>query len=224
MINMFGSADTRYSFTGQFLQGAAIFARRAHDIEKSSPIPVELYTDHRAYVAGAIMQSAAALESEIAEVIEHGPGHHLGSGHIDQSARDFLTPMVDVLDRQEPLRKYELTLHLLKKPALDRGSLYYDHAKLLVQLRNELIHYKSKWGAQMQGLVLMSRLEKLNFPAPPFISLDMNFFPHRCLSASLASWTVITSNNFLTEFYKLLGFNSPIISYNVSVPPPTLKP
>jgi len=81
--------DTRYSFTAQFLRGGAIVTRRAHDIETTSDssISEELKSEHRASVVGAITQAAAALEAEIWEVLNHGPGHHLGSSGVDASAR-----------------------------------------------------------------------------------------------------------------------------------------
>jgi hypothetical protein len=223
MAQVRATMDSRYSFTAQFIHGAAIFARHAHEIELAAKASDEMQAQHRAYVVGAIVQSAAALESEIAEIVMHGPGHHLGSNHTDHSARDFLSPMKDIIDRQPPLRKYDLVLHLLRKVALDHGALPYQHAELLFQLRNELTHYKSRWGMQMKGpKSVMSRLQNLRLAKPQFATPNMNFFPHRCLSASLASWCVITGMVFIDEFYKKLTIVSPLANYSgdLKVPPP----
>src|SRR5467141_1972700 len=102
-------ADVRYSFTAQFFCGAAIFAQCAHAIEAITDLSIneESKAEHRAYVVGAIVQSAAALESEISEVVMYGPGHHLGSNGVDVSARDFISPMANVIDREQTLRRYE---------------------------------------------------------------------------------------------------------------------
>jgi hypothetical protein len=187
------TANTRYSFTAQFLRGGAIFARRAHEIEGNpEAISEELRSEHLACVVGAVTQASAALEAEISEVLIHGPGHHLGSNGINAGARDFLLPLADTIDRQPTLRRYEIVLHLLRMPAIDRGTESYPTADLLIRLRNELIHYKSKWGEQMDGPKLFGRLEQLGFDKPTFMSPHTNFFPHRCLSASLASWSVMT--------------------------------
>ena len=170
--------DLRYTFTGQFVHGAANFARHAHEIEGASGFTDEAVADHRAHVVGAVMQSAAAIESEIAEILMHGPGHHLGNDGASISARDFLLPVADVIDRQPPLRKYQLTLHLLNKPALDRGAQVYQNTDLLFRLRNELVHYKSKWASQMNDQTsVFVRLEALRFEKPPFTLPDMTFFP-----------------------------------------------
>src|SRR5258706_10562543 len=90
MMAIRATADTRYSFTAQFLRGGAIFARRAHEIETSANVSEELRSEHVACVVGAVTQAAAALEAEIYEILTHGPGHHLGSNGINATARDFL--------------------------------------------------------------------------------------------------------------------------------------
>lgn len=216
------STTTRYSFTAQFLRGAAIFARRAHEIEGANVVFTdELQAEYVACVVGAVTQASAALEAEIAEVTIHGPGHHLGSNGLDAAGRDFLAPLVEVIDGEPALRRYELVLHLLGKPALSRGTQPYQNADLLVRLRNELVHFKSRWTEEMGGQRLFASLEQLKLAWPKSSSLDMNFFPHRCLSASLASWSVITSVAFINAFYANLGFGSPLTAHSerLRVPP-----
>lgn len=217
------TADTRYSFTAQFLRGGAIFARRAHEIEADADASVseQLRSEHRAYVVGAVTQAAAALEAEISEVLIHGPGHHLGS-NVDATGRDFLLPLADTIYREPTLRRYDLVLHCVRKPPFERGAYPYQVADLLTRLRNELIHYKSKWGEQMDGVNVFSRLEQLGFDKPAFMSPHANFFPHRCLSASLASWSVTTGVEFINAFYHNLTIANPLIAYarDVAVPPP----
>ena len=221
---MTATLSTRYSFTAQFLRGGTIFARRAHEIEASTlpSVSEELQSEHIACVVGAVTQSAAALEAEISEVLNHGPGHHLGSSGVSATARDFLLPLADTIDGESTLRRYDLVLHLLRKPAFDRGAHPYQVANLLVRLRNELIHYKSKWGEQMDGEKVFSRLERLGLDKPAFVSAHTNFFPHRCLSASLASWSVTTGIAFVNAFYQHLAIVSPLIAHaqNLTVPPP----
>ena len=156
------------------------------------------------------MQSVAALEAEISEILLHGPGHHLGSNGTDYVARDFLGPLVDVMDNQRTLRRYELCLHLLSKPPLDKEGPNYEAADLLVKLRNELVHYKSKWGQEMESQKLFKRLRDLRFEPPPFYEDDVNFFPYKALSASSASWAVSTVTGFINGFYGQLEFSSPL--------------
>jgi hypothetical protein len=80
--------DIRYSFTAHFLIRARYFASRALEFEQeggaSEDIPTVMH--HRSYVVSTVMQSVAALETEIFEVTTHGLGHHLGSDGIDLAA------------------------------------------------------------------------------------------------------------------------------------------
>ena len=220
---MAGILQTRYSFTAQFVRGSAFFATQARQLEDSHPdtAPEEAVSQHGAFVVGAVIQCAAALEAEIAEVIHHGPGHHLGSNGIDAGARDFLEPLIDVIEGEATLRQYEVVLHLLKRPSLVRGALPYQPAALLIRLRNELVHFKSKWGPEMESESLFTALQQLRFKKPLFVPENTNFFPHHCLSASLATWTVTTTIAFIEDFYAKLGVQSPLNAYmsRLAVPP-----
>jgi hypothetical protein len=216
--------EVRYSFTAQFIRGGAIFANHAHNIEGNSLTKSDEASEaeHRSYVVSTVIQCAAALESEVAEILLHGPGHHLGSNGLDVSARDFLQPLAELIDQEPTLHRYELILHLLRRPALNRGGSPFQSADLLIKLRNELVHYKSKWQEEMERQKLFARLKQLRFQKPPFITEDTSFFPHKCLSASLASWSVNTAVAFITEFYVRLGIENPIKDYaeRIEVPVP----
>jgi hypothetical protein len=208
---MTDALQVRYSFTAQFLRGSAIFATHAHQIETvADPVSEELQAEHRSYVVGAVIQCAAALEAEVSEILEHGPGHHLGSNGLDAAARDFLQPLADVIDSRPTLQRYELVLHLLRKPALDPGRAPYQAVNLLIKLRNELIHYHSKWGTAMDREKFFKSLRHLRLDKAPFTSPHSNFFPHKFLSASLASWSVNSTVAFINNFYTVLGIDSPL--------------
>jgi hypothetical protein len=149
------------------------------------------------------------------------PGFHLGSNVTDDIARDFLHPLAEMIDcHQKTIRRYELVLHLPGKPPLDKDQIY-ESADLLVKLRNELVHYKSKGGQEMEGQKLFNRLKDLRFEKPSFVESNTNFFPHQLLGASCASWAVITATEFINAFYALLGFPSPLEPHKerLSVPP-----
>ena len=97
--------DSRYSFTAQFLCASVIFVRRCAEIEKRYPDDPndESRTEHRGLVTAAIMQSAAAVDAESAEVTMHGPGSHLRSDRMDMKARALLKPIAEFIDRQDVL-------------------------------------------------------------------------------------------------------------------------
>jgi hypothetical protein len=113
-----------------------------------------------------------------------------------------------MIDGQQTVHRYDIVLALLHKPAFDKGAKPYQHACLLIKLRNELIHYKSKWGKELDQDKTISGLKSLRFDKPSFIHPSTNFFPLRCLSASLASWAVTTGVSFIDEFYRKLSISS----------------
>ena len=197
-------ADTRYLFTGQFLEGAKIFSEEAAKIERDSAGGEALRAKHRACVCAAIMQASAALEADLAEVVMHGPSSYMGSNGTDAEARDFLKPLAEQIDRLPLLEGFKTVLHLLKKPALDLGGPPAQDATLLIRLRNEITHYKSLLGQEMEGKKLFSALEHKRFAPPPFAG-NSNFFPHRLLGAECAKWAGSAARRFLIEFHSLLG-------------------
>ena len=152
------------------------------------------------------MQATAALECEIWEVMVYGPGHHLGSNGIDSNARDLLAPIAEVIDDESVLERYWLVLHLLRKDGLDCGAAPWQDAALVVRLRNELVHYKSRWGKELERSKLLRALQDKGHPRPPFIKGSGNFFPYECLSAGCASWSVRSCVAFLDAFCANLGF------------------
>lgn len=215
------SVDVRFTFTGQFLEAATLFARRAKEIEAG---PIEVLTDalrseHRGLITACIMQSAAALETEAHEICAFGPGSYLGSNGIIHSARQFLAPLIDFVDDQRTLDRFDLILHLLQRPALDKGREPYQSASLLVRLRNEITHYKSKWGEEMASQKLFTSLKALHHKPPAFVSETSNFFPHQCLSADCAAWAVRSTVAFLDAVYVSLGVPSRFDTYRPRVTP-----
>jgi len=213
--------DTRYAFTGQFLEAAILFVRRARAIENeaSAEIAEDVRCEHRGLITTAIMQCAAALETEAHEICAYGPGSHLGSNGIDQAAQAFLAPLARVIDDQDTLSRYKLLLYLLRKPEIPRGAEPYQSAALVVRLRNELIHYKSRWGAEMTSAKLFAALEGRGHRPPPFTVGNMNFFPHRCLSADCGEWAVVSCVAFLDAVYTNLGIPSRFDSYRSRLVP-----
>lgn len=210
------SADTRYTFTSQFLESSTIFVRRARAIEAIATDQTDetARCEHRGLVCAVIMQCVAALETEAHETCTHGPGSHLGSGGTDTQSRDFLLPIADFVDDQSALARFDLILHLLGKAPLDKGSNPYQAASLVVRLRNELVHYKSRWGTEMERNKLQAALCALDHTPPPFTDSSMNFFPHRCLSAACGTWALASVVAFLETFYGALGVPSRFASYD----------
>ena len=207
--------SVRYSFTAQYLTSSATFAKRSAQIEQANPQVADdaTQTEHRGLVAAAIMQCVAAVEAESAELTMYGPGHHLGSNGTDVNARDFLEPLATFIDNQSALDRYDIILRLLRKQPLVRGQQPWQDMEVLVRLRNELIHYKSKWDKDMDQQKLFATLKQLKLAKPSFVATNTNFFPHQLLGASCAAWSVRTAVAFLNRFYDQIAIRSPLDAY-----------
>ena len=113
----------------------------------------------------------------------HGPGSHLGSNGTDNSARVILAPQAECIDKLDSLERFKVILRLLGKPPLLEGEQPWQDMAVLVKLRNEITHFKSKWGQEMERQKLYRALQGFKLPKPPFVLPGSNFFPHHCLSA-----------------------------------------
>jgi hypothetical protein len=136
---------------------------------------------------------------------------------VDASARDYLNPIAEFIDDQQTLERYQIVLHLLRKEKFDPGRQPFQSTALLVRLRNELVHYKSKFGKEMNSVKLFEALRQLKHARPPFASPYSNFFPHHCLSADCAVWSARTALAFIDAFYEKLGIRSPLESHRVDI-------
>jgi hypothetical protein len=205
--------DVRYSLTPLFLAGAAAQSRLAREIESRSGEKASREDEiaHRGFVIGAVLQSAAAIEADLWNVVHNGPGEPLGTNRIDSKARDFLAPLADMLDGERTMERCAYVLHLLGKPAFERGCNPWQDAALLVRLRNELVHYKSRLASEVDQTSFVEALRSQALPEPPFRAPNtLGWFPHGCLSAARAAWAVKASSAFIDGFNERLGVRSPL--------------
>lgn len=209
-------ADTRYSFTFQFLKAADFFNRESKKLEElpSEGITQEVKTHHRAYVVGSVMQSIAALEAEAHEITHHGPGNHMGSSAINTNGAKLLEPLAKMIDTQSVLARFDAILHLLGKPPINHGVSTYENIALAIKLRHELIHYKSLQGQEIEQSKFFKRLQVLKIPPSPFSSASSNFFPHQILSSACGHWVLRSTANYLKEVYSNLGYPDYLERFN----------
>jgi hypothetical protein len=81
-----------------------------------------------------------------------------------------------------------MILHFLEKPELPVGEELWQSMSLLVNLRNKLVHHKSKWVDGTDSVdELCKRFRPLNLQETPFYDAHTMYFPHRLLSAACAA-------------------------------------
>ena len=195
-------------FTAQFLMAAASQSAMALEIEDIPSVweNPQIRIDHRGFVVGAIMQSVAALETEIDSVMRWG----VGDRPIRREMVALLEPVLEITERSGSLERFNLVLHLLKKGPFSTGTQPYQDARLVISLRNALVHYKSIGNEYLNGRKLFKALKQKNHRSPPFLKGDTDFFPHRCLSAECSSWAVVSCIALIDGFYEKLEALNPL--------------
>jgi hypothetical protein len=204
--------SARYNFTHQYLSAAKDFAANAETIERRHsvrPPSAKALSKHIAAVTSTVFHAVAAIEAEVWTVTNHGPGHHLGSNGVDQVAVARLKPVIHLLDRESLPEKCNVVLDLLGKAPISKGSAAFQDARLLIRLRNELIHYKSQWDHEVDQRTLVRGLVAKRFSIPPFRRDASPIFPKQILGADCAKWASATAPKFLNIFYDHLGVKSP---------------
>lgn len=114
--------------------------------------------------------------------------------------------------RYSIIEKYEIPLEINGKQELDRSTNPYQDAKLLVELRNALIHYEpytvlaSSTGKTEPALVhKFKKRFKGKFALNPLTGPGNAFYPQKLLGHGCALWTIKTALAFSDAFYDALG-------------------
>ena len=200
---------------------AAFFARQSAELEREhqnkESISSETFSQHRAYVTGSIFSAVSFLEGQINEVFTDAADDRRD---FIYNLGDRISLLAEMWNLDVPrtagypiLRKYEIALALAQKEPLDRGGLSYANAKLLIKLRNALIHYEP---LSSTSSAKSSQDEEKRFRGKfrinPLTGSKTPFFPERCLGHGCAKWAVESSVRFVDQFCAKLGiepvFNS----------------
>ena len=199
-VHMEGSSDVsatasvRRGMTASYLSSVNLFSRESARIEDEygASIPdQDVIHEHTAYVTGAIFLSVAFLEALVNE---------------------SLGDLIEEVKNNSTLARFDLVLENAGKPKFERGREPYQGVKALIDLRNELTHYKylARTGAERDYLSNLEDKLQGRFEENPWYQQEgMEFFPRRCLSHGCADWAVSMSRNFADEFCKRIGISHP---------------
>jgi hypothetical protein len=207
------SLKTNYS--GYHINGAALFARSAAQIESdlSSPLEDEARTKYFSSITASVLMSVAALESKINEIyifaVDRNPNVFQG---VEVWIIDTLQELWSTIEEKPILTKYQLALTVCKKEKFNKGENPYQDAHRLITLRNALVHYKPEWDTVLNEHKKLESYLSNRFPVSPFSHVNDAFFPKKCIGHGCASWSVKTAVNFIDEFYKRLGIHEAFIS------------
>lgn len=208
-LNFKGDVSLRlkHSFSKQHYRSARYFSEEAARMENSSTNPSKVdESKHRAYVTGTILFAIAALEVSINEfylkALDGNKNTLLG---INDSQLSALASQWVTVESFCVLEKYQEALKSVGQKEFDRGRNPFQDTDSLIYLRNALIHYKPEWDDEAKVHQKIEACLHKKFPLNTFSNPKGLWFPHQCLGAGCAKWSVDTIESFMSEFCKVLG-------------------
>jgi hypothetical protein len=194
-----------------YLKTAFLFAERAQLVEASPPPDAfEWSTLHRSYVTSSLLSATCALEATInewfsfPEEIDAKPSP--ATGLRVQRMWSLGIPRTASF---QVLQKYQVALALTGRAAFVEGEEPYQSARLLIELRNWLVHYEPTWepvaaheeAGEFSPHKLMRRLRG-RFKPNPLCQPDAPFWPLKCLGAGCSLWAAEAALAFMDAFFE----------------------
>jgi hypothetical protein len=179
-------------------------------------------TSYHACVDGAIFFAVSFLEANINELFADALDYKESKiiHHLSDDTRLRLGAMwqKDNFRKYESiLKKYQMALKLNNKKRFEEGQPPYNEVKLVVDLRNAMVHYKPEWVTTVSTITkypvtlleFEKKLKSIKFPQNPFANEWEPFFPNKCLGHGCAKWAVDSCIKFADEFYLRMCIDPP---------------
>jgi hypothetical protein len=222
-----GSLKIKNYLSLYHILAGAYFARQCFKIEMRKDEVSQKYDDnsaieHRALVMACIASSVSFIEATINEVFADAADNQHKSEHIrqlDKETQDLLASLWEVESyarAASTLDKYQAALRLGKKPVLEKGRKPFQDVKVLIDLRNALVHFKPEWVIADTGRVdqadlhILEKNLKNKFSLNPFLRDARPLFPTLCMSHGCAKWAVGSAIAFVERFYAEMGMTNPL--------------
>lgn len=193
------SVKQRYNFAVQHLLAAARFSRQCFNVETAHTNHAfgPFFDEVLSYVSGTILCSVAALEANINELFADIQD---GIKVIDGFNTKLLENSWTDIEKLSILEKYGKFFELAKSEKLDKGGRAYQFVKILINVRNALIHYKPEWHAEKKEHYKISQQLKGKFILSAFVDESSPIFPMRCMTHHFAEWAVLSVLEFSDWF------------------------
>ncbi|MFD4530375.1 hypothetical protein ACFWP7_42010 [Streptomyces sp. NPDC058470] len=169
---------------------------------------------HRSYVLASIFTTSAFLDATVNELYTSAeyPNLELG-GKLPEAQRELLVDAWPTQIKEPILERYQKALTTLSLQPMARGEGTFQNAFAVLDLRNELMHYKPRWRdthqlrqtsrVETSGIRFLESNEK-RFARNPFTGSG-NPTLDRSLCYALAAWSLSSALAFTDEFFKRVG-------------------
>jgi hypothetical protein len=203
---------TKANLSRLHLRTAQLFLADCEEITRNESHlawPQPHWEESRSYASGAVILAVAALEATINELyLESADRNQNSLPGIAHDRLDLMATLWEEVDEFSILKKYEMALVACGKEPLLRGAEPYQSAKGVVDLRNALVHFKPEWAGDLDRHSKLEDQLGKKFQACVLASQatgTMVWFPHKCLGAGCASWSIDSVRRFVGEFCGRMG-------------------
>ncbi|MDP3396065.1 MAG: hypothetical protein Q8S57_05285 [Methanoregula sp.] len=217
----------RDCFSVRYIQSAALLCQLAYAIEQEyrevKEISAAFQLRHEVFVLNSVLSTVSFLESTINELYADVAD---GAYYYADEKHEALLRLIGEkwkneknFDRAPLLSKYQKILLIAGMPSFDEGDQAFANLRILIEIRNHLMHYTREWvvlgdrAARDAGEETTSgKFEKIlrqKFATNPFALKNQPFFPNKCLGHGCAEWAVVNSLIFTDEFFRRLELPAP---------------
>jgi hypothetical protein len=217
----------RDCFSVRYIESAALLCQLAFAIEQecreARECPAALQLRHEVFILNSVLSSVAFLESAINELYADAADD--AYFYADEKQEALLKSIGEGwrneknFDRAPLLNKYQKILLIAGKYEFDEGDQAFANLRILIEIRNHLMHYKREWVVVRDGRTPDTREEtttekfekilRKKFAMNPFARKNQPFFPVKCLGHGCAEWAIINSLIFTNEFFRRLELPAP---------------
>ncbi|SFD55458.1 hypothetical protein [Paracidovorax konjaci] len=183
------SIQTYYSI--QHVQAAALFTRNIRSLEsnlKGAPWSEEDRVAGLAYVAAALFSAVAFLEALASELYADAMVPH--AGHLKHLSAGAIAAVAAAAENKQLQRspitaKFDALLLAAGRDRLDKGATICQDVELVIDLRNELTHYKAAFfdmgttGMNRMGAFVDGKLKR---------AISRKFLPRDDSTSQANSW------------------------------------
>jgi hypothetical protein len=227
---------SRIYFSGIHRLTAARFAHEAYELDQrgNPTYDAGIIDQQLTNVSAVVVFSAAYLEASINEVYADAADDPPGSvaGSLKKEEREQLgrlwTEGTTRTGSCPILTKYETALEALGRPHIDKSRPLYASTKVMVRLRNAIVHAEPEWDEYTVGVpsraeewLKLERDLKYKFEENGLVGDISPFFPLRALGYGCAKWALQSAEQFITEFLGIVGIPGSV--YGALRPPLALK-
>lgn len=183
------------------------------EVEEREQGTNRIVREHRSYAISAVFSSAAFLEAFINEILQDiadaPPGdlpercRGISEGPA-ATLRAEWTATKRPLEGASILRKYKAALKAAGKPLPDENKGPTSRVKKLVDLRNNLVHYKPEFKAFDESTE-MEKCLRGEFASNKIFDNPSPWYTIGCLGHGCAEWAHTSATDFVDEWQTTIG-------------------